>query len=258
VSTAIELVSSKEPSGFERKNRMETAPQLRRVLNVLPHGKEYTVIANLPKNSVSLAIQAEQAGADAIMLNVDGDDSSYSGHFGSYDLHDVYINDTVSTVTVPCGIGIGGAKPLTEEYWERIMATPFSFVEMYAHQMPLFVLSDSRVKKVVAIATGYILEQVRELSRLDGVEALDVAIVPPQARGNPFTALDYATLRLIADLSARPLLLRAQKRLTSSDMSKVLKLGVKGLVADPSTFSGTDETYKDELAGLISRRPDSE
>jgi hypothetical protein len=237
---------------------MEAASQLRRVLNVLPHGKDYTVIANLPKNSVSLALQAEQAGADAIMLNVDGDDASYPGHFGSYDLHDVYINDALSTVSLPCGIGIGSSKPLTEDYWERIMSTQFSFVEMYAHQMPLFVLSDTRVKKIVAIATGYILEQVKELSRLDGVEALDVAIVPPQARGNPFSALDFSTLHLISELSARPLLLRTQKKLTAGDLARVLKLGVKGLVADPCILSGADETYKEELAGLVSRRPDTE
>jgi len=225
---------------------------------VLPHGKEYTVIANLPKNSVSLAIQAEQAGADAVLLNVDGEDTSYPGHYGSYDLHDVYINDALSTVSIPCGIGIGGAKTLTEEYWERIMSTQFSFVEMFAHQMPLFVMSDPRLKKVVGIATGYILEQVKELSRQDGVDALDVAIVPPQARGNPFSALDFATLRLISELSERPVLLRTQKKLTQSDLTRVLKLGVKGLVADPCVFSGADETYKEELAGLVSRRPEPE
>jgi len=233
---------------------METAPQLRRVLNVLQHGKEYTVIADLPKNSVSLAIQAEQAGVDAIMLNVDGDDNSCSGHYGSYDLHDVYINDALSTVSVPCGIGIGGARPLTPEYWERIMSSQFSFVEMLAHQMPLFVLEDTRVKKVVSIVTGYILEQVKELSHLEGVDALDVAIVPPQARGNPFTALDYATLRLISELSARLVLLKTQKKMTQSDILKVVKLGVKGLLVDPSSLSGTDETYKDELAAHVPRR----
>lgn len=237
---------------------MEAASQLRRILKVLPHGEEYTVIANLPKNSVSLAVQAEQAGADAILLNVDGEDSSYPGHFGSYDLHDAYINDALSTVSIPCGIGIGGAKSLTEEYWERIMSSQFSFVEMYAHQMPLYVLSDSRVKKIVAISTGYILEQLKELSRQDGVEALDVAIVPPQARGNPFSVLDFATLRLISELSAKPILLRTQKKLTESDLAKVLKLGVKGLVADPCIFSGADETYKEELAGLVPRRPKPE
>lgn len=237
---------------------MESAPQLRKVLNVLPHGKEYTVIANLPKNSVSLATQAEQAGVDAIMFNVDGEDTSCPGHYGSYDLHDVYINDALSSVSLPCGIGIGAAKALTEEYWERIMSTPFGFVEMYAHQMPLYVVSDTRVKKIIAITTGYILEQVKELSRLEGVEALDVAIVPPQARGTPFTALDYATLKLISDLSAKPLLLRTQKKMTASDISKSVKLGVKGLVIDPSTLSGTDEMYKDELASLSPRRPDPE
>lgn len=240
------------------QSRMEAAAQIRRVLNVLPHDREYSVIAILPKNSVSLAIQAEQAGADALMLGVDGEDSSYPGHFGSYDLHDAYIKDALSTVSIPCGIGIGGARALNEEYWERIMSVQFSFVEMYAHQMPLYILSDSRVKKIVAIATGYILEQVKELSRLDGVEALDVAIVPPQARGNPFSALDFATLHLISELSAKPLLLRTQKKLTRGDLIKVLRLGVKGLVADPCIFSGADETYKEELAGLVSRRQEPE
>jgi hypothetical protein len=234
---------------------METASQVRRVLNVVPHGKEYTLIANLPKNSVSLAVQAEQAGVDAIILNVDGEDTTYPGHFGSYDLHDIYITDAISTVSIPCGIGVGGAKQLTEEYWERIMSSPFSFVDMYAHQAPLFILSDSRIKKVLAITTGYILEQVRELSRLEGVDALDVAIVPPQARGSPFSALDFATLRLISELSAKPILLRTQKKLTQSDIAKTLKLGVRGLVADPCIFSGTDETYKDELVGLGPGRP---
>ncbi len=237
---------------------METAPQLRKTLDVQPHGKDYTLIANLPKNSTSLAVQAEEAGADAIMLNVDGEEGSYPSHFGSYDLHDVYINDVLSTVSVPCGICIGGAKSLTEEYWERIMSSSFSFVEMYAHHMPLYLLSDTRLKKILAISTGYLLEQVKELSEMEGVEALDIAMVPPQARGNPFSILDYATTGLIVELSSRPVLLRTQKMLTRSDIAKVVRLGVKGLVADPSILSGTDEAYRDELASLSPRRPGSD
>lgn len=215
--------------------------------------KEYSVIASLPKNSTSLAVQAAEAFADAVMLNIDGDDSSSPSHFGSYDLHDAYINDVISTVSVPCGICIGGARQLTEDYWERVMSSSFSFVEMYAHHMPTFVLSDTRVKKVAAISTGYILEQVRQLSNTDGVEAIDVATVPPQARGAPFTLLDYATLGVIAGLSAKPVLLRTQKKLTRGDISMVVGLGVRGLVVDPCILSGTDEAYKDEIAGLSPR-----
>ena len=173
------------------------------------------MIASLPKNSVSLAAQAEEGGADAIMVNVEGEDASCPGHLGSYELHNVYIRDVISTVSLPCGIFVGGAKPLTPEYWEGIVAGGFAFVDMYAHQMPLFVLNDSRVRKVAAVSAGYILEQVRSLSEVGGVEAVEVAIVPQQARANPFTLLDFATLKLIAGLSARAVMLRTQKKLSA-------------------------------------------
>ena len=233
--------------------RMESIGQTRRPLDLLAVTKEYTVIASLPKNSTSLAIQAVEGGADAVMLNIDGDESSSPSHFGSYDLHDAYINDVISTISVPCGIFIGGARLLTEEYWERIMSSAFSFVEMFAHQMPTFVLSDQRVKKLTAISTGYILEQVKQLSEMEGVEAVDVATVPHQSRGAPFSVLDYATLGVIAKLSVRPVLLRTQKKLTRGDISNVVALGVKGLVIDPCVLSGTDEAYKEEISSLSPR-----
>ncbi|MDA4126895.1 MAG: hypothetical protein OK452_06810 [Thaumarchaeota archaeon] len=232
---------------------MESVGQLRRPLEVISKNRSYTVIASLPKNSTSLAVQAVEGGADAVMLNIDGDESSSPSHFGSYDLHDAYINDVISTVSVPCGLFIGGGKMLTEEYWERIMSSAFSFVEMFAHQMPTFVLSDQRVKKLSAIATGYILEQVKQLSTMEGLDAIDVAAVPHQARGAPFSLLDYATLGVIANLSAKPVFLRTQKKMTQGDLSRVLSIGVRGLVVDPCILSGTDEAYKDEIAGLSPR-----
>jgi hypothetical protein len=233
---------------------MESVGQMRRQLDVVPKGKEYMVIASLPKNSTSLAVQAVDGGAEAVILNIDGDEGSSPNHFGGYDLYDAYINDVISTVSAPCGLFIGGARLLTEEYWERIMSSPFSFVEMYAHQMPTFVLSDPRVKKISAISTGYILEQVKQLSEMDGIEAIEVATVPHQARGAPFSVLDYATLGVITDLSVKPVFLRTQKRLTRSDIDKIVALGAKGLVVDPCILSGTDEAYKDEIASLGPRR----
>ncbi|TLX94787.1 MAG: hypothetical protein E6K96_08080 [Thaumarchaeota archaeon] len=217
-------------------------------------GEDLALIASLPKNSVTLASQAEEGGADAIMVNIEGEEASCPGHLGSYELHDVYIKDVISTLSIPCGIFVGGAKPLTAEYWESIVTGGFAFVDMYAHQMPLFVLNDLRVRKVVAVSAGYILEQVRSLSEFGGVEAVEVAIVPQQARGNPFTVLDFATLKLIAGLSASAVLLRTQKKLTTRDLPRVASLGVKGLVIDPSIPAGAEEAYRDEVASFSPRR----
>jgi len=228
------------------------------VLDLRAIKRELGLIADLPKNSSSLALQAEEAGVDAILLNIEGEDASCAGHFGSYELHDVYMKDIVSTVSLPCGIFIGGAKPLTPEYWEKIISSDFGFVDMYAHQMPLFVLNDSRVKKVIAISTGYILEQVRSISEGEGVEAVEVAIVPVQTRGNPFSALDFATLKLITRLSKSSVLLRTQKRLAAGDLLHIGSLGVRGLVIDPSILAGPEEAYRDELASFSPRRGSTE
>ena len=233
---------------------METAPQLRRPLEVVSLTKPYTVLASLPKNSTSFALNAQEGGADAVILNIDGDENASPEHFGSYDLHDAYINDVISTVSIPCGLFIGGGHVVTEEYWEKVMASAFGFVEMFAHQMPAFVLADGRVKKFAAISTGYILEQVKKLSEIEGIDALDFAAVPPLGRGAPFSVLDHATLGVIANLSSRPLFLRTQKRLTRSDIANVLDLGVKGLVVDPCIFSGTDEAYGSEISQLAPAR----
>ena len=233
---------------------MESASQLRRPLAFTKEGREYVVIASLPKNSTALALRAVEGGADAVMLNIEGEESASPSHFGGYDLHDPYINDVISTLSVPCGLFIGGAKVLTEDYWERIMSSPFGFVEMYAHQMPTFVLSDSRVKRICAISTGYILEQVKKFSETDGVDALDVAAVPQQARGSPFSVLDYATLAVIIGLSSKPVLLKTQKKMAPSDIGLAVAAGLKGLVVDPCVLSGTDEAYKDEVAGFSPRR----
>ncbi len=234
------------------------ASRAKEVLDLQSRREGLAVIANLPKNSVSLAVHAEEGDADAVMVNIEGEDASCPGHLGSYELHDVYIRDIISTLSLPCGIFIGGARPLTREYWETIAGGSFAFVDMYAHQMPLFVLDDSRVKKFVAISAGYILDQVRNLSEFEGVEAVEVAIVPQQARGNPFSVLDLATLKLVSGLSKKAVLLRTQKRLTASEFPRIVSLGVRGLVIDPSILSGPEEAYRDEVASFSPRRGSTE
>jgi hypothetical protein len=237
---------------------METVDQARRVLDFQSQRGEYLLIANLPKNSTSMAVRAEEAGADAIMLNIEGDEINSPGHFGSYELHNAYIKDVISTVAIPCGIFVGGAKPLTPEYWETIVSAGFSFVDMHAHHMPLFVGNDRRIRKVLAISAGYILEQVRILSEMDGTDAVEVAVVPYQARENPFTALDLATLTLICGLSTKPVLLRTQKQVRHSEIPALMSLGVRGLVIDPCILSGAEEAYRDEIAAFSPRREVSE
>ncbi len=191
---------------------MESLEHQPRPLASLVSGADaVAVIASLPQNNGEYADVAAQAGANAIMLGIDKTDTSLPGLFGSFDLMEDSIDSILGTASVPVGISIGDSRPLIEENWERIVSKPFSFVNMFAHHMPPFVLEDTRVEKLISIGPGYMLEQVKSLSELDGVTALEAAIVAPQGRNHIFSALDVATLGVLASISSRPLIVRTRR-----------------------------------------------
>jgi hypothetical protein len=211
------------------------------------------LIATLPQNSTEYAIAAAQAGADSIMVGIDKTDISLPGLFGSFDLMEDSIDSILGTAGLPVGISIGDSRPLIEENWERIVSKPFSFVNMYAHHMPPFVLEDDRVEKLVSIGPGYMLEQVKSISEIDGVTALEAAIVAPQGRNHIFSALDLATLGVLASLSAKPLLMRTQKKMGVRDVRSVMLAGLRGISVDAAALDPGIEAYRDAITTFRSQ-----
>jgi hypothetical protein len=227
---------------------MESLEHQPRPLASLVSGADaVALIATLPQNNVEYASAAALAGADAIMVGIDKTDTSLPGLFGSFDLMEDSIDSILSTTSIPVGISIGDSRPLIEENWERIVSKPFSFVNMYAHHMPPFVLEDDRVGKLVSIGPGYMLEQVKSVSEIDGVTALEAAIVAPQGRNHIFSALDLATLRVLASLSEKPLLMRTQKKMGVRDVRSVMKSGLRGISVDAAALEPGIEAYRDAI-----------
>jgi hypothetical protein len=219
-----------------------------------PARAEPPIIAILPHNNAEYALAAEVAGADAIVIGIDKTESTFPGLFGSFDLQEDSISSIISTSAVPVGISIGDSRPLTKENWERIVDKKFSFVNMYAHHMPLFVLEDARMEKLVTIGPGYMVEQIRNLSEMGGVLALEAAIVSTQGMNHIFSVLDLATLRMIAKMSAKPVLLRTQKRVEVADIATIYDAGLKGITLDPSALEPGVEAYRDAVSNFRMRR----
>jgi hypothetical protein len=211
------------------------------------------LLAILPQNSTEYASTAAQAGADVIVVGIDKTETTLPGLFGSFDLMEDSINSILSTSSVPVGISIGDSRPLIEENWERIVSKPFGFVNMYAHHMPSFVLEDDRVEKLVSVGPGYMLEQVKAISEMEGVVAIESAIVAPQGRSHIFSALDLATLGVLARLSAKPLIVRTQKKMDVADIQSALRAGVRGFCVDAAALEPGVEAYRDALTTFRSQ-----
>jgi hypothetical protein len=114
--------------------------------------------------------------------------------------------------------------------------------------MPPFVLEDHRMEKLVTIGAGYMLEQIKSMSEMEQVRALEAAIVSPQGRTQVFSVLDLSTLRMISKLSAKPVIFRAQKKLELGDIRSVAEAGLKGVTLDPSALEPGVEAYRDAIS----------
>ena len=233
---------------------MESLEHQPRPLASLVSGADaVAVIASLPQNNCEYAEVAAQSGANAIMVGIDKTDTSLPGLFGSFDLMEDSIDSILGTASVPVGISIGDSRPLIEENWERIVSKPFRFVNMFAHHMPPFVLEDTRVEKLISVGPGYMLEQVKSLSEMDGVTALEAAIVAPQGRNHIFSSLDVATLGVLASISSRPLIVRTQKRMSARDVSSVMRSGARGITVDAASMDQGVEAYRDAISTFRSQ-----
>ncbi|MDA4118564.1 MAG: hypothetical protein OK455_09500 [Thaumarchaeota archaeon] len=231
---------------------MEALEHRPRPLATLVSGADaVTVIGVLPQNSTEYAAAASEAGADAIMVGIDKSDASLPGLFGSFDLMEESIDAILSTTSVPVGISIGDSRPLIIENWERIVSKPFSFVNMFAHHMPPFVLEDDRIEKLVSIGPGYMLEQVKGISEMASVTALEAAITAPQGRSHIFSALDLATLRVLAGLCSKPIIVRTQKRMSSDDLNSAIAAGLKGVSVDAAVLEPGIEAYRDAIENYV-------
>ncbi|NWG09329.1 MAG: hypothetical protein HXX80_03300 [Nitrososphaerales archaeon] len=215
---------------------------MKRLISRIEQNK-FTLIPSLHRNSVELACIAEEEGADAIEVHIN-DHSVDSCQSGGFELEETSLKEIANIARVPVGIAIGDERPLTPQEWESILNLNFDFVDMYAHHMPSFVLKDDRISKMLAIGSGYLLEQVKTVSESDYVDAIKAAIVPQQGNSLPLNALDLATLSIITRLSSKPVMIPTQRLVRPSDLSLIKNNGCRGVIITAVVTGTTTDTYR--------------
>lgn len=209
--------------------------------------KSFLFLAALPANRADLAAAAEEGGADALVVSTGPSDFGAS-RFGNFELEEEGIRAVTSTVSIPVGLYLGDALHLDQEEWERIVDANIDFLIMFAHQMPILVLSDERVSKFAAIGAGYVIEQVRALSKDPNIDALVAAITPSQVVAQDMTALDLGTLRLLVELSEKPVLNLLQKIVAPRLLPILVRTGCRGVILNSLTLGSAAESVKTVLA----------
>ncbi|MEM1994109.1 MAG: hypothetical protein QXW32_01325 [Nitrososphaerales archaeon] len=214
--------------------------------------KNFVFLTALLANRVDLAAAAEEGGSDAIIVSAGASDFG-ANRFGDFELEEEGIRSVASTVSVPVGLYLGDTIHIEAEEWERVVEAGIDFLIMFAHQMPLLALADTRVSKLAAIGAGYVIEQVRALSKDPNIDALVAAITPSQAVAQNMSALDLGTLRLLVSLSEKPVLDLVQKIFEPKFLPILRQTGCRGVILNSLSLGSSIESIKLVLAEYRSK-----
>lgn len=214
---------------------------------------KFTLISSLHTNSLELATASEEAGADAVEAHLNIEDAASTVRFGGIDLEETAIREIIGSVRVPVGVWIGDSPMVSKEEWEKIVGTGVDYVKMLAHHMPSYVYNDERIRKIVSVGSGYVLEQVEILSHDGKVGAIEASIMTPQVFRLPLTLFDISNYTLITKRSSKPVIVPTQKFIEPTDLMILKKIDVEGIVTN-SIVTGTTQLSYREILGDFRRK----
>ncbi|MGQ9780701.1 MAG: hypothetical protein ACUVQ8_00385 [Nitrososphaeria archaeon] len=208
---------------------------------------KFILISSLHTNSLELAVASEESGADAIELHLNIEDAASAVRFGGIDLEENAVREVIGSVKAPVGVWIGDMPIVSKEEWEKIVGTGVDYVKMLAHHMPSYVYNDDRIKKIVSVGSGYVLEQVEILSQDGRVSAIEASIMTPQVFRLPLTLFDISNYTLITRRSSKPVIVPSQKFIEPADLAILKRIGIEGIVTNSIVTGTTQLSYREVL-----------
>ena len=217
-----------------------------RIVDIFEDNSKFLLIGDVHVNSMKFAIACEEAGADAVVLHLNHD-APGGGRFGGWEIEEQSIRESIGSIKIPAGISIGDNRLLLPSDWEAIVSLQFSFVNMFAHHMPSFILADNRISKVISIGPGYVFEQIKSISASIETSALMAAVTPAQGVGLPLTLLDLTTLGLITSLSEKPVMMPTQRAIRPEDIALIQKQNCKGIVISSTVYGESPDGCREQI-----------
>jgi len=225
-----------------------------RLLSLL--AKRPALIASLPANSPDLARAAADGGADALKVHLHVRHEASGTQFG--DLATERENlDAILAIGLPTGVvpGAGDHLPTPEEMHE-LAAMGVDFFDLYAHDMPAWLVGFGGLSRAIAIDHTWQPDDLAQFAGL-GFELLEAAVVPHEGYGKPLNAADLAVYRRIRQATVMPIILPTQRAIRPEEIAlltgtigvNAIMIGVIVAGREPGGFRTATKLFAQALAG---------
>ncbi len=186
------------------------------------------LIVSLPANSPDLARAAAEGGADALKVHLHVRHEASGTQFGDLRQERAALEQILS-LGLPTGVvpGAGDQLPTPEEMRE-LAAMGMDFFDLYAHDMPAWLVGFEGMTRAIAVDERWDGESLSHYAAL-GFELIEAAVVPHEGYGKPLSVSDLAAYRRLRQATNLPIILPTQRAIRAEEVP--LLVGPIGLNA---------------------------
>lgn len=211
--------------------------------------KKPTLITSLPGNRPDLAKIAVECGADVIKVHMNVQHRASGLHFGTFEEEKAALEEIFRIADRPCGIVAGNTVEDVERDYMKAFDLGYSFVSLYASAMPLSVLATPGLKKMVALAPGYTLEDVRQLPRI-GADVLEASVMRPETYRTRLTAMELLEYAAICENSKLPVVIPTQRAIKPTEVKQLADCGVSGIMIGAVVTGDEEEGFRRSVSAF--------
>lgn len=216
-------------------------------LSVLNKSKP-ALIMSLPGNDPSLARIAADFGADVLKVHMNVRHRASGLHFGTFEEEkENLIRIREIAGKLPCGIVAGSNVDDVERDFRFAGEIGYDFVSLYASAAPMSVLSDPCMKKMIALAPGYSLPDVRLLPKI-GADVLEASVMQPETYGQRMTAKELLEYAAMAEASSLPVVVPTQRKILPSEINNLASVGISGIMIGAVVTGKDAESIKRSIS----------
>jgi len=204
-----------------------------------------TLIVSLPDNTIEHAQAAVKGGADALKVHANVYHRASGNNFGSITEQKEVFKEIIKKAGVPVGVVPGAQLAASREEIKIAEEIGFSFLDIFAHYMPLYMI-ESNLDKMVAIDETYDVHHMKALGKIK-VDIIEADVLPDDKRENIHLSDIMRYGRIIENVD-KPVVVPTQRIIEPDEVKFLYELGIKaimiGAIVTGNSIEGVEKTTR--------------
>ena len=208
---------------------------------------KHSLVISLPANDANLARVSWQEGADAVKVHINVSHRASGNSFGSFNEEKAVLTQIIAEAKGPCGIVPGTGVEIVESEYKNVIDAGFNFISLYAHDMPIALVRENRVTKMVAFGHDY---ETALLPYLDetGADIFEASVMRPETYGQRLSAKDLMTYGRVCANTDFPVLVPTQRYVLPCEVASLAACGVKATMIGAIVTGTGEDTIRRAVA----------